>query len=323
MSGRRDRRGNSWFVTGGAGFIGSHFLEHLIEREPSATVVCFDALTYVANPEVVPPEATLVHGDIRFRHHVADVIRRTYPDFVVNFAAESHVDNSYSQVGLFTETNVNGVAVIADVLKSTPDIDPLFVQISTDEVYGDSEWGDQVPGSADPVVARPLNPQNPYAATKAAAEFILNSFARSFGLRTMVTRSSNNWGPRQHPEKFIPAALRAKATGEEMVVHGYDYRRDWLNVQDNVRAIYELITRAGTGTWDIATGEQHTLYDVLTRIGNVPHTVRNDRPGVDKGYWVDASATWDFLGWEPQDLMSDPRWDDYVAAELPEKMSST
>lgn len=295
-----------WLVTGGAGFIGSHFIDHLLTDSYSNTVWCYDLLTYAGNQDFVHPDATFVRGDIRSREHFSDVLKRSYPDVVVNFAAESHVDNSYSQVGLFTDTNVNGVGYLLESIRMLENR-PLFVQISTDEVYGDA----QHVRSADV----PLHPQNPYAASKAAAEFMVGSFARSFELPTMITRSSNNWGPRQHPEKFLPAAILAKRSGKPMTVHGYEYSRDWLNVQDNVKAIYQLIMKAGEGTWNISTGTQHTLGEMLEKIGDVPHRLSPDRPGVDSGYWVDSHVTWSFLGWEPRNVMDDDRWDDYVASE--------
>ena len=289
-----------WFVTGGAGFIGSHFTDLLLEE--GHQVLVYDALTYAANRDWV--QAPFVQGDICDRTMVAQALYEFGPDVLVNFAAESHVDNSYRQTALFTRTNVDGVVSLLEGLRDcTPEA--LFVQISTDEVYGDDE-SLHAPHS-------PLNPQNPYSATKAAAEYMVNSYARSFGLRTMVTRSSNNWGPRQHHEKFIPAALKAKLTGVPMIVHGYDLRRDWLNVEDNVRAIYELASAICEGVWNIATGFQHNLSQVLDMIGDVPHRVSGERPGVDRGYTVDPTATWGLLGWVPTDLAFDMRLDRYVA----------
>lgn len=288
---------NRWFVTGGAGFIGSHFMDFI--DEPT---VNFDLLTYAA--WCYEPDSRLIQGDICNREQVRSAISDFQPTVVVNFAAESHVDNSYRQASSFTRTNIDGVVTLLEAVRDHAP-EALFVQISTDEVYGDDiHW--HYPSSK-------LNPLNPYAATKAAAEFMVKSYARSFGIRYMITRSSNNWGPRQHPEKFIPAAVRAKVTGREMVVHGYDLRRDWLHVYDNARAIRELIDKAGSGTWNIATGTQHTLAEVLDRIGDVPHSLSPERPGVDLGYWVGADATWRHLGWRPRDFMTDDRWEEYVA----------
>jgi dTDP-glucose 4,6-dehydratase len=272
--------------------------------EPTDTIWCYDLLTYAGRKGNVGVADRFIHGDIAVSEHVRHVVGDLKPQVIVNFAAESHVDNSYREVSSFTRSNVDGVVVLLEAVRHlAPEC--LFVQISTDEVYGD--------GQSSHDAASRLDPQNPYAATKAAAEFMVTSYRRSFDVRTMVTRSSNNWGPRQHPEKFIPAALAAKASGVEMVCHGYDLRRDWLHVQDNARAIYELILTQGEGTWNIATDRQYTLSQILDRIGDVPHQVSPERPGVDVGYWVDSSSTWNVLGWEPQDFMSDDRWDDYVA----------
>jgi dTDP-glucose 4,6-dehydratase len=150
---------------------------------------------------------------------------------------------------------------------------------------------------------------------------MVDAYARSFGLRTMITRSSNNWGPRQHPEKFIPAAIIAKHTRKKMVVHGYDYLRDFIHVEDNVRAIYELTRQQKQGVWNVATGELVSLSEVLDRVGDVPHKVSPERPGVDEAYYVDADLTWDTLGWRPQSFMSDTRWERYL--ESPAVQSQT
>lgn len=216
-----------WLVTGGAGFIGSHFLDLVRVAEPSDEIWCYDLLTYAGNRDFAASADRFIHGDIAVVEHVSHVVGEFHPHVVVNFAAESHVDNSYRGVSSFTRSNVDGVVVLLEAVRQLA-TESLFVQISTDEVYGDEQSAHKNDAA--------LNPQNPYAATKAAAEFMVASYRRSFGINTMTTRSSNNWGPRQHPEKFIPAALVAKRTGQEMVCHGYDLRRDWLHVQDNVRA---------------------------------------------------------------------------------------
>lgn len=291
-----------WLITGGAGFIGSHFMDHVREHNDSL-IICYDLFTYASNVRWTLAADAVIVGDICDRDAVKEALQTWQPDVVVNFAAESHVDNSYIQAPAFTRTNVDGVVSLLETIR---DISPrtLFVQISTDEVYGD----DPYPHEA----TCPLRPQNPYAATKAAAEFMVNAYARSFGLRTMITRSSNNWGPRQHPEKFIPAAIKARATRTEMVVHGYEYLRDWLYVKDNVRAIYDLIRQQKQGVWNVATGQLYSLSQVLSRVGDVPHRLSPERPGVDEAYYVDADITWDTLGWRPPDFMNDIRWEPYL-----------
>ena len=293
-----------WLVTGAAGFIGSHFIELL-----DGDFLVIDKLGYASDPSRVPDDS-LVVGDIANPDLIEQVFSSFRPDVVVNFAAESHVDNSYRQVRTFIRSNIEGVVTLLEACRDlTPDA--LFVQISTDEVYGDAPYMH--------TPADPISPKNPYAASKAAAEHLVASYAKAFGLNTLVVRSSNNWGPRQHPEKFVPAALQAKATGRPMVVHGLHLRRDWLYVGDNVRAIRELIDlkldgRARAPVWNVATGTQRTLAEILDMIGSVPFTVSPERPGVDVGYWVDADATWDLLGWRPPDIRSDPRWREYVAS---------
>lgn len=300
-----------WLVTGGAGFIGSHFIEHIFETQPSDEVICYDLLTYAANIDFaqsvrIHHQGTLIAGDICNGGFVQTVLEHHQPDIIVNFAAESHVDNSYNQPHRFVQTNISGVVCLLDAMRDTG-CTARFVQISTDEVYGD----DPMPHDQ----SSRLNPQNPYAATKAAAEYMVNSYTRSFSIESTIVRSSNNWGPRQHREKFIPAALHAKETGEEMVVHDYQLSRDWLYVRDNARAIYELSLIGSSGPWVIATGEQYFLSQVLDRIGDVPHRVSPERPGVDVGYSVDPSTTWRVLGWEPEDFMTDARWEPYVEGQ--------
>lgn len=291
-----------WLVTGGLGFIGSHFADLLASEAEDFLIV--DALTYSSNPDLYTDDRVV--ADICDGRMMKDVVARYRPDVVVNFAAESHVDNSYRAVPSFTRSNVDGVVSLLEAVRDKP---ITFVQISTDEVYGD----DPVPHREE----HALRPMNPYAATKAAAEFMVETYVRSFDVAALITRSSNNWGPRQHDEKFIPAALKAKRTGIPMVVHGYDYQRDWLHVEDNVKAIFQLsVERPGPGSSvvrNIATGSQHTLGRVLDRIGGVPHIVSPERRGVDVGYCVDPTRTWDYLGWQPPSFMDDTRWEKYVS----------
>lgn len=291
-----------WLVTGGLGFIGSHFADLLATEGEDFLIV--DALTYSSNPDLYTEDRVV--GDICDERLVKDVVARYKPDVVVNFAAESHVDSSYRSVPTFTRSNVDGVVSLLEAVRDKP---ITFVQISTDEVYGDDPFPHRETDA--------LHPQNPYAATKAAAEFMVQTYVRSFDVAAVITRSSNNWGPRQHEEKFIPAALKAKRTGIPMVVHGYGFERDWLYVEDNVKAIYQLsVDRPGPGVCfvrNIATGEEHTLGRVLDRIGGVPHIVSPERRGVDVGYCVDPTQTWNHLGWKPPGFMSDTRWEKYVS----------
>ncbi len=300
-----------WLVTGAAGFIGSHF----IDRIDPDLYVAVDKLGYASDASRVP-EGRLVVADIANPDMIRHIVDDVRPDVLVNFAAESHVDNSYRQVRTFLSSNIEGVVTLLEAVRDyAPDC--LFVQISTDEVYGDAPFPHRP--------SDPISPRNPYAASKAAAEHFVASYAKAFRLNTLTVRSSNNWGPRQHHEKFIPAALKAKATGVPMTVHGLQLKRDWLYVGDNVTAIHQLIQLKLAGrirfpVWNVATGKQYTLAHVLDRIGGVPFEVSPERPGVDVGYWVDAEATWHLLGWRPADFVSDDRWDDYVAgtAEPPQ-----
>ena len=293
-----------WLVTGAAGFIGSHFYDLLKAEDEKVLVV--DALTYASDSRRVD-RGDLHVGDITNKVLMRHIVETNPIEVVVNFAAESHVDNSYRQVPSFTRSNVDGVVVLLEAVR---DFCPesLFIQISTDEVYGDEPISHPVSSA--------LNPQNPYAATKAAAEFMVNGYARAFGLRTMIVRSSNNWGPRQHEEKFLPSVLRAKKAGTEFTLYGSGLSRDFIHVEDNVRAIRDLVGAAGSGTWNIATGKQTMLEEVLDRVAPLKWRLSPERPGVDVGYWVDPEATWRTLGWEPRPFGDDERWDLYASEAI-------
>lgn len=286
-------------VTGGAGFIGSNFVHYLLE-ETDDEVVTLDALTYAgskANLDGVLDTSRheFIEGDIRNRELVDDLVADV--DIVVNFAAESHVDRSIDSAEPFVSTNVQGTQTLLDAARHT-DLD-RFVQISTDEVYGEIDNG--VFNESDS-----LNPRNPYAATKASADLLAMSYYTTYGLPIVITRSSNNYGPRQHPEKLIPKFITNAANADSLPVYG-DGRnvREWTYVRDNCRAV-DLVMREGNDgeVYNIGSGEELQNLEVTREIIAAVEASENliefvdDRPGHDQRYALDTTKL-DALGWDP------------------------
>ena len=288
-------------VTGGAGFIGSNFVHHVLETHADDEIVTLDALTYAgskANLEDVldDPRHEFVEGDIRDRELVSDLVADV--DAIVNFAAESHVDRSIEGATPFVSTNVQGTQTLLDAATNVG-ID-RFLQISTDEVYGQVLEGSF---SEDD----PLNPRNPYAATKAGADLLANSFQTTHDLPVVITRTSNNFGPRQHTEKLIPKFIQNAAAGKSLPVYGDGSNvREWIYVEDNCRAL-DLVLREGTigEVYNIGSHAEKTNLEVTEAIldavgasGNLIEFVE-DRAGHDQRYALDTDKI-EALGWEPQ-----------------------
>ena len=287
-------------VTGAAGFIGSNFVHYLLERTDSS-VVSLDALTYAgskANLEgaLGDPRHEFVEGDIRDREVVERLVDGV--DAVVNFAAESHVDRSIDGAEPFVSTNVQGTQVLLDAARDG-DVE-RFVQVSTDEVYG--EVLDGTFSETDP-----LAPRNPYAATKAGADLLAHSYYVTYGLPVVITRSSNNYGPRQHPEKLIPKFIQRASAGETLPVYGDGSNvREWTYVADNCRGIDTVLREGSAGeVYNVGSGNELTNLEVTRRIvdavGASEELVEfvEDRPGHDERYALDTSKI-AALGWEPQ-----------------------
>lgn len=287
-------------VTGGAGFIGSNFVHHLVE-DTSYEVVTLDALTYAGEKSNLDgvldePRHEFVEGDIRDRELVTELVSKV--DAVVNFAAESHVDRSIAGAEPFVSTNVQGTQTLLDAANDA-EID-RFVQISTDEVYG--EIVDRKFSEEDS-----LDPRNPYAATKAGADLLARSYYVTHDLPVVITRSSNNFGPRQHPEKLIPKFIRNAANGESLPVYGDGSNvREWTYVRDNCRAI-ELVLDQGTPgeVYNVGSGYELQNVEVTEKILDAVGASKDlidfveDRPGHDQRYALDTSKI-ESLGWEPQ-----------------------
>jgi dTDP-glucose 4,6-dehydratase len=218
-------------VTGGRGFIGSHFVELALKNGDS--VIDYDCMTYCAN------EVLSFDDNPNYKHvseNICDITHLPSCDVLINFAAETHVDNSINDTTPFLKSNVVGVHNLLEILRGKPSHErPLFVQISTDEVYGDRSEGAFQESDK-------LTPSNPYSASKAAAEMFVLGYHRTYGMNYLITRSSNNYGERQYSEKLIPKSLECIHTNKKIPLHGDgSYVRDWIYVKDNVSAIYTLI----------------------------------------------------------------------------------
>ena len=288
-------------VTGGAGFIGSNFVHRLLARYPGAHAVVLDALTYAGRREnldgIPAGRLTFVHGDIRDPVKVAEAMRGC--DVVLNFAAESHVDRSIETPGDFIQTDVYGVFVLAEEARRVGV--KRFVQVSTDEVYGEVLQGHSTEDW-------PLNPRSPYAASKAGGDRLAYAYWCTYGLPVVVSRCSNNYGPRQYPEKLVPLFVTNAIEDQPLPVYGNGKNtRDWLHVDDHCDALLTLSTFPGIEGETFNIGAQHEL-DVLTitstllRLLGKPETLVRyveDRPGHDRRYAVDSSKLTRVTGWQP------------------------
>lgn len=289
-----------WLVTGTNGFIGSHFVDRI---DPDTnTVVTVNAHSYVnAQPN---RRWESVFGDITDGPLIDTIIGRYRPDIVVAFAAESSVSDSFRRPRSFIDTNIAGPVTIMDAIRRHSPA-TRYVHVSTDEVYGPTQHAD---------IGSPLEPANPYAVTKAAADHMIDVYTDAYDMATLIVRPTNNWGPRQALPKFIPAVLHAKRTGEPMTLNDPATERDWLCVFDNVRAIHDLAVMGATGVWNISTHRHASLRDIIDRVGDVPYRLGSDRPINDQRYMVASSDTWDALGWTPTPWIDDARFDEYVEA---------
>jgi dTDP-glucose 4,6-dehydratase len=245
-------------TTGGRGFIGSHFVDLALEK--GHYIFDIDIMTYCANislPCDNNPRYAHVKDDITTIKHIP------FCDVIVNFAAETHVDNSITYSGEFVKTNFNGVHNLLELIRGKVYERPLYVQISTDEVYGDVTKGDFIEIDQ-------LKPSNPYSATKAAAEHLVTSYARTYGIDYLITRSSNNYGPRQYEEKLIAKAISCLTENRKIPLHGDgSYVRDWIYVKDNAKAILDLIELGfKNDTFNISGGLHLSNNEVIQQISN-------------------------------------------------------
>ncbi len=289
------------FVTGGAGFIGSEFIRQAIQTH---RIINFDKLTYAGNLDNLAsvannPAYSLVVGDVCDAKAVAEALPADC-DAIVHFAAESHVDRSILSAEEFVRTNVLGTQVMLDVARHRKA--KRFLHISTDEVGGD------MPPEGWFHEDSPLSPNSPYAASKTASEHFVRAAARTFGLDVLITRTSNNYGPYQFPEKLLPLAISNALEDRPIPVYGDGLQvRDWVHVADNCRALLAVLERGRSGeTYHIGGGGPLTNIDVLKlllKILGKPESLLTsvtDRLGHDRRYAVDFSKTTRELGWRPE-----------------------
>jgi len=292
-------------VTGGCGFIGSNFIRYMLLKHPRYRIVNLDKLTYAGNLENLSdlethPNYRFVKGDIADRALVAGLMAEEKFHWVANFAAESHVDRSIEDPAPFLHTNVLATQVLLEGARGTGV--ELFLQVSTDEVYG------SLPPPGRFTEESPLRPSSPYAASKAAADLMVVAYWRTYGLPVVITRSSNNYGPYQFPEKLIPLMISNALEDKELPLYGDGlYVRDWIYVEDHCRALDLILHRGKPGeTYNIGAENERTNLEVveiiLKLLGKPRSLIRfvQDRPGHDRRYAIDPSKLKEELGWRPQ-----------------------
>ena len=287
-------------VTGGAGFIGSNFVRYMLRRYDDLEVVNLDKLTYAGNLENLrdvddDPRYTFVKGDICDAVVVGEVLRGA--DAVVNFAAETHVDRSISGPQDFIRTDVLGTHTLLEAVRELGVT--RYLQISTDEVYGSTESGSFTEESE-------LDPSSPYSASKAGGDLLVLAYHRTFGSPVLITRSSNNYGPYQYPEKVVPLFVTNAIDGDALPVYGDGLNvRDWLYVEDNCAAIDVVLRKGAVGeAYNIGGGNEvknlTLTRQILKLLGKSPELIRfvSDRPGHDRRYSIDCAKV-RALGWRP------------------------
>ena len=291
-------------ITGGAGFIGSNFINHVLNKRDDYNVVNLDKLTYAGNLEnLKDTEAKknyhFIKGDIANSDLVNYIFEKHQIKFVINFAAESHVDRSILGSEIFYRTNVIGTNVLLETARRY-EVEK-FIQISTDEVYGSLDLEGLFTEET------PMSPNSPYSSSKAAADMMALSFHHTYGMPVVITRCSNNYGQYQFPEKMIPLMINNALNDKELPVYGDGlYVRDWLYVYDHCTAIWDVLQKAPPGgIYNIGGCNEKTNMEVinliLSRLGKPKSLIKHvtDRPGHDRRYAIDASKIINELGWKP------------------------
>ncbi|BFI98611.1 MULTISPECIES: dTDP-glucose 4,6-dehydratase [Priestia] len=292
-------------VTGGAGFIGSNFVRHMVETYPSYGIVNYDLLTYAGNLENLKDiesheNYTFVKGDINNRELVDHLVKYHDIDVIVNFAAESHVDRSITEPDIFIKSNVLGTQALLDVAKANNL--KKYVQVSTDEVYGSlGETGYFTEET-------PLDPNSPYSASKAGADMLVSAYHETFGMNVNITRCSNNYGPYHFPEKLIPLMVTNALEGKELPIYGDGKNvRDWLHVKDHCAAIDLVIHKGEPGEiYNVGGHNERTNNEIVHLIVeklNAPKELIKfveDRLGHDRRYAIDPTKLTTELGWKPK-----------------------
>ena len=297
-----------FLVTGGAGFIGGNFLHIMVNKYPNDEYVCIDALTYAGNMETLvsimnKPNFKFVHENICNRKAVYELFEKEHFNYVINFAAESHVDRSIENPEIFLETNIIGTSVLMDACRKYGI--KRFHQVSTDEVYGD------LPLDRPDLFfteTTPLHTSSPYSASKASADLLVLAYNRTFKLPVTISRCSNNYGPYQFPEKLIPLMIQKAKNNESLPVYGNGANiRDWLYVGDHCTAI-DLVVRNGRDgeVYNIGGHNERTnlqvVKTILSALGKAESLINyvKDRPGHDLRYAIDPHKIETELGWKPE-----------------------
>lgn len=300
-------------VTGGAGFIGSNFVFHMLQAHPDYRIVCLDKLTYAGNLSTLEPvlqqdNFRFVKADICDRQAVDKLFQEEKPDIVVNFAAESHVDRSIENPGIFLETNIMGTAVLMDACRKYGI--QRYHQVSTDEVYGDLPWDRPDLFFTEET---PLHTSSPYSSSKASADLLVMAYYRTYGLPVTISRCSNNYGPYHFPEKLIPLMIANALADKPLPVYGNGENvRDWLYVEDHCRAI-DLIIHAGKvgEVYNVGGHNEKRNIDIVRiicqELGKPESLIVHveDRKGHDRRYAIDPAKIHRELGWLPETKFED------------------
>lgn len=300
-------------VTGGAGFIGGNFVHYMLNKYNDYKIICLDALTYAGNMETLEPincnpNFKFYKADIADREAVYEIFEKEKPDIIVNFAAESHVDRSIDNPGIFLQTNVIGTGVLMDACRKYGIT--RYHQVSTDEVYGD------LPLDRPDLFfteTTPLHTSSPYSASKASADLLVQAYHRTFKLPVTISRCSNNYGPYHFPEKLIPLMIANALADKELPVYGKGENvRDWLYVEDHCSAIDLIIHKGRVGeVYNIGGHNEKTNLEVvkiiLKELGKSEDLIRyvTDRPGHDMRYAIDPTKIHNELGWLPATKFED------------------
>ncbi|MBE5738789.1 MAG: dTDP-glucose 4,6-dehydratase [Clostridiales bacterium] len=299
----------TYLITGGCGFIGANFVRFLLDTEKNAKVINLDKLTYAANPDnlkgVDDTRYTLIVGDIADDTIVNKIFAENDIDYVVNFAAESHVDNSIQDPLLFFRSNILGVSNLLNVAKEhwKETNNKRFLHISTDEVYGPIMDGMATEQS-------PLNPSSPYASSKACGDLITLSYFQTYNFPALITRCTNNYGRFQHEEKFIPKIIKQVQNGEDITIHDSgEQTRDWLSVYDHCRAIYMVLKEGKLGeVYNVGANHPYSINEVATMLLDYTKTKMQTSSKIkyvkgrkvdDFRYSLNCEKLKTSLGWEP------------------------
>lgn len=300
-------------ITGGAGFIGSNFVFHMLREHPQDRVICLDKLTYAGNLSTLAPvmgqdNFRFVKADIRDRDAVYSLFAEEHPDVVVNFAAESHVDRSIENPAIFLETNIMGTAVLMDACRKYGI--QRYHQVSTDEVYGD------LPLDRPDLFfteTTPIHTSSPYSSSKASADLLVLAYHRTYGLPVTISRCSNNYGPYHFPEKLIPLMIINALHDKPLPVYGDGLNvRDWLYVEDHCRAIDLILQKGRVGeVYNVGGHNEMKNIDIVKLIckalGKPESLIHHvtDRKGHDRRYAIDPTKIHEELGWLPETKFAD------------------